>query len=255
MKSIDLNADCGESFGAWTLGWDSELLPLISSANVACGLHAGDPVVMERTVDLARRLGVSVGAHPGYPDLQGFGRRKLQMGPEEVYAFLIYQGGALLGFCRAAGIPMAHLKAHGALYNAAATDLGLAEVIARAVRALDPDLILLAQSGSAMVQAGRSLGLRVAEEAFADRAYDRHGNLVPRSEPGAVLHDPQEIARRALRLVQEGMVEAITGEQVSLEAQSICLHGDNPQALAIVLALRQALTEAGVAIRPLPELV
>ncbi len=228
---------------------------MLSSVNVACGLHAGDPTVMERTVNLAKRLGVSVGAHPGYPDLQGFGRRKLQMGAEEVYAFLIYQGGALLGFCRAAGVPMVHLKAHGALYNAAATDLGLAEAIARATRALDPDLILLAQSGSAMVQAGRSLGLRVAEEAFADRAYDRHGNLTPRSQPGAVLHDPQEVVRQVLRLVQDGEVESITGERTSLAAQSICLHGDNPQALAIALALRQALTEAGVAIRPLPELV
>ena len=228
---------------------------MLSSVNVACGLHAGDPTVMERTVNLAKRLGVSVGAHPGYPDLQGFGRRKLQMGAEEVYAFLIYQGGALLGFCRAAGVPMVHLKAHGALYNAAATDLGLAEAIARATRALDPDLILLAQSGSAMVQAGRSLGLRVAEEAFADRAYDRHGSLTPRSQPGAVLHDPQEVVRQVLRLVQDGEVESITGERTSLAAQSICLHGDNPQALAIALALRQALTEAGVAIRPLPELV
>lgn len=250
-----MNADCGESFGSWTLGGDTELLPLLSSVNVACGMHAGDPTVMERTVSLAKRLGVSVGAHPGYPDLQGFGRRKLQMGAEEVYALLIYQGGALLGFCRAAGIPLAHLKAHGALYNAAATDLGLAEAISRATRALDPDLILLAQSGSAMVHAGRSLGLRVAEEAFADRAYDRHGNLVPRSQPGAVLHDPQEIVRRVLRLVQEGEVETITGECIPLTAQSICLHGDNPQALAIAQALRQALAEAGVAVRPLPELV
>jgi len=218
-------------------------------------MHAGDPTVMERTVNLTKRLGVSVGAHPGYPDLQGFGRRKLQMGAEEVYAFLIYQGGALLGFCRAAGVPMVHLKTHGALYNAATTDLVLAEAIARATHALDPDLILLAQSGSAMVQAGHSLGLRVAEEAFADRAYDRHGNLVPRNQPGAVLHDPQEVVRRVLRLVQDGEMESITGERVPLAAHSICLHGDNPQALAIALALRQALTEAGVAIRPLPELV
>jgi UPF0271 protein len=255
LQKIDLNADCGESFGAWTLGRDDELLALVSSANVACGMHAGDPRVMEETVGLCRRLGVAIGAHPGYPDLQGFGRRALSLSPEEVRAFVLYQVGALAAFCRANEMPLVHLKAHGALYNAAARDPALARAIAGAAWAFNPRTILLAQSGSAMVEAGREIGLRVAEEAFADRAYDSQGQLLPRNQPDAVLHDPEVIARRVLQIVLEGEVTAASGERVHLAADSVCLHGDNPSALEAARAVRQALEKAGVAVCSLTELV
>ncbi|MDI3316927.1 MAG: 5-oxoprolinase subunit PxpA [Bacillota bacterium] len=247
---IDLNADLGESFGPWKMGEDDELLRRITSANVACGFHASDPVTMARTVRAAARLGVAVGAHPGYPDLVGFGRRDLEMSPEEVEASLLYQIGALRAFCEAEGVPLHHVKPHGAMYNRAARDPRLAEAIARAVRRLDPSLILYAQPGGELARAGREAGLRVALEAFADRGYLPDGRLQPRAQPGAVLHDPDEVASRALRIVRDGRVTAVSGEEVELQAETLCVHGDNPEAVRLVDALRQRLEAAGVEIAP-----
>ncbi|MCL6522251.1 MAG: LamB/YcsF family protein [Firmicutes bacterium] len=247
---IDLNADMGESFGPWRMGVDEELLGRVSSANVACGFHASDPLTMARTVRAAVRLGVAVGAHPGYPDLVGFGRREMEMSPEEAEAVVVYQIGALAAFCAAEGAELHHVKPHGAMYNRAARDRSLAEAIARAVRRVDPRLILYAQPGSELARAGEAAGLRVALEAFADRGYLADGRLQPRSQPGAVLRDPEQVAERALRIVREGRVTAVTGEEVELRAETICLHGDNPEAVRLAEAVRRRLEAEGVEIAP-----
>ncbi|MDI3297942.1 MAG: 5-oxoprolinase subunit PxpA [Bacillota bacterium] len=247
---IDLNADLGEGFGVWRMGEDEALLARITSANVACGFHASDPVTMARTVRAAARLGVAVGAHPGYPDLVGFGRRDLEMSPEEAEAAVIYQIGALRAFCEAEGVPLHHVKPHGAMYNRAARDRRLAEAIARAVRRVDPRLILYAQPGGELARAGEEAGLRVALEAFADRAYLPDGRLQPRSQPGAVFHDPEEVAERALSIVRDGRIASVTGEEVELRAETLCLHGDNPEAIRLAEAVRRRLEAAGVEIAP-----
>lgn len=251
QRSVDLNADMGESFGAYTIGLDGELIKYISSANIACGLHAGDPLVMERTVALAAAHGVAVGAHPGYPDLQGFGRREINLSPAEVKAYVMYQVGALMAFARAAGVKLTHVKPHGALYNTAARDPRIAAAVVEAVKAVDEGLVLLALAGSEMVKAARAAGLAVAQEVFADRAYYADGTLVPRGVPGAVIHDPAVAIPRAVRMVTEGRVVAITGEEVAVWADSICVHGDNPQAVEFARRLREALVAAGVQIKPL----
>jgi UPF0271 protein len=235
---IDLNADVGESYGAWSLGEDEALIPLVSSVNVAAGLHAGDPVVLGRTVALAAAHGVAVGAHPGYPDLAGFGRREMALSPAEIEASVLYQVGAVAAFTRAAGIELRHVKAHGALYNRAARDEGAARAIARAVRRFDASLVLVGLAGSAMIAAGREAGLAVAEEAFADRAYEADGTLRSRDLPGAVLDDPAAAAAQALAIVN-GIVRADT----------ICIHGDRPGAAARARAVRAALLAAGTEIR------
>jgi len=247
---IDLNADMGESFGAYTLGLDAEVLESISSANVACGFHAGDPQVMRRTVALAQAKGVAVGAHPGYPDLVGFGRREMQCAPDAVTQFVLYQIAALGGFCRAEGVAMHHVKPHGALYNQAAQDAALARAIVAGIKAYDPQLILFALPGSQLAAAGLEAGLSVALEGFADRAYNADGSLRSRRLPGAVLHDPTEIVARVLRLVQTGRLECADGQEISLPVQTICVHGDNPQAAAIARTLRAELLRAGVSIAP-----
>lgn len=252
---MDLNADVGESFGTYKLGMDENVMKYISSANIACGMHAGDPLVMRDTISLAVKYGVSVGAHPGYPDLQGFGRRNMVMSPAEVKAYVIYQVGALIAFAGAAGVKVAHVKPHGAMYNMAAKDPALSMAVAEAIKAVDPELILLALAGSEMVKAAQSVGLKVAQEVFADRAYNPDSTLVRRGQPGAVIHDPEAAIPRVVRMVTEGKVQAITGEDIPIRADSICVHGDNPEAIELVKRIRSALEDAGVAIRPLVEVV
>ena len=255
MYKVDLNSDLGESFGAYTIGMDAEILRFVSSANVACGYHAGDPLVMEETVKKAKEAGVAVGSHPGYPDLMGFGRRNMVCSPAEAKAYVKYQLGALLAFTKAQGLKLQHCKPHGALYNMAARDKALALAIAEAIREVDEQIILLGLANSEMIEAGRELGLKVASEVFADRAYQADGTLVPRSKPGAVIHDTEEAIARTVRMVKEGKVTAITGEEVPLSADSICVHGDNPSALAFVESIRARLEAEGVSIVPISEIV
>ena len=255
MARIDLNSDVGESYGVYRLGDDAAIFDHVTSANIACGFHAGDPQVMDATVRLAVARGVAVGAHPGYPDLMGFGRREMQLSPEEVEACVLYQVGALAGFARAHGVDLQHVKPHGALYNVAARDPRTALAIARAVARFSKDLVLVGLAGSALVAAGREMGLPVAEEVFADRRYEPDGSLRSRRLPDAVLHDPQQAAAQALRLAQEGAVVASTGEVVRVRADTICLHGDTPGAVAIAQAVAAALRAAGVELVPVGALV
>jgi UPF0271 protein len=249
LKQVDLNCDMGESFGAYTIGADQEVFPHITSANVACGFHGGDPAVMRRTVERAHALGVAVGAHPGLPDLAGFGRRNIDVSADEARDLVIYQVGALLGFARAVGVELQHVKPHGALYNMAAATPKLAEAIAGAVRAVDPGLVLFGLAGSHLVQAGEAAGLRVASEAFADRNYHRDGSLVSRKRSDAMVTDAGEAARRAVRMVDEGRVRTVEGDDIPLRADTICIHGDGPHAAEFARRLRGTLDGAGVAVR------
>lgn len=246
MPSIDLNCDLGESFGAYTIGMDAQVIPYVTSANVACGFHAGDAVVMERTVALCKASGAAVGAHPGLPDLQGFGRRVMKISPAEAGAFVTYQVGALKAFCDAAGVPLHHVKPHGALYNMAGRDRELADAIARAVQSAAPGAVLLALSGSEMVRAAQAIGLPVASEVFADRGYRPDGSLVPRGTPGAMIEDEDEAIARVIRMVKEGKVRACDGTDIALRADSVCVHGDGPKALAFVRKISAALKASGV---------
>jgi len=244
---IDLNCDLGESFGRYVLGEDAEIMKLITSANIACGFHAGDPKVMAQTVLLAKQNGVAVGVHPGFPDLQGFGRRKMDLSLQEIVDIITYQMGALDAFARVSGLKLAHVKPHGALYNLASKDAALANAIAQAIAAYNPALILVGLAGSALTQAGRDSGLRIAREGFPDRAYLPDGNLMPRNQPGAVLQEPDEIAGNALRLVREGI--KLEGETIRMD--TLCLHGDSPGALRNAQAVRFVLEAEGVNIRSL----
>lgn len=248
MKRVDLNCDMGESFGAWHLGMDEEILKEITSANVACGFHASDPDMMHKTVEMATRAGVAVGAHPGYPDLVGFGRRPMALSPSEVYTSVLYQIGALDGFCRAAGCTMQHVKPHGAMYNTAAKDPDIANAIVRAIRDFRKDLILFAPAGSQMAVEAEREGLRVAYEVFADRAYEEDGSLVSRRKPGAMITDEELAVKRVIRMVKEGKVEAITGKDIEIQADSICVHGDGPKALAFAGKIREALKKEQIEI-------
>ena len=255
MYKVDLNSDLGESFGAYTIGLDSQVIPYVSSANVACGYHAGDPLVMDQTVAAAKAAGVAVGAHPGYPDLMGFGRRNMVCSPKEVKAYIQYQLGALMAFTAAHGVKLQHCKPHGALYNMAAKDMELSLAIAEGIAEVDKDIILMGLAGSKLLEAGRKAGLRVASEVFADRAYQADGSLVPRKQPGAVIHDKDQAIARTVRMVTQGKVTAVTGEEVSIQAHSICVHGDNPSAVEFVKNIRAALTAQGVEIVPLAQIV
>ena len=248
MPSIDLNCDLGESFGAYTIGMDAQVIPYVTSANVACGFHAGDAVVMERTVALCKASGAAVGAHPGLPDLQGFGRRVMKISPAEAGAFVTYQVGALKAFCDAAGVPLHHVKPHGALYNMAGRDRELADAIARAVQSAAPGAVLLALSGSEMVRAAQAIGLPVASEVFADRGYRPDGSLVPRGTPGAMIEDEDEAIARVIRMVKEGKVKASDGTDIAIRADSVCVHGDGPKALTFVQKISAALLAAGTAV-------
>jgi UPF0271 protein len=248
---IDLNSDVGESFGPWTMGADADVMRSITSANVACGYHAGDPAVMRATVRLARDAGVAVGAHPGFHDLAGFGRREIRMSPADVEGMVLYQIGALAAIAAAEGVRLAHVKAHGALYNMAARDRALADAIARAVRAFDRSLILFGLPGSELLRAGEGAGLQVASEGFADRAYDGDGSLAPRSEAGSVITDSVELVRRSLLMLREGRVVARDGTELSVRVDTLCTHGDTPGAGELTRALREGLRREGVTVAPL----
>jgi UPF0271 protein len=247
--AVDLNCDMGESFGAWKMGSDAVVLEHVSSANIACGFHAGDPVVMHRTVQAAFEHGVAVGAHPSLPDLQGFGRRAMLVTPNEAYDLVLYQMGALAAFCRALGGRLSHVKAHGALYNMAAKDAELAAAIAQAVRDFDPGLVLFGLAGSELIRAGAGAGLKVANEVFADRSYQRDGMLTPRNRPNAMVGDVNAALAQVERMVREGTVRAVDGTDVKIEADTICIHGDEPGAAEFARELRALLARLGVAVR------
>jgi UPF0271 protein len=255
MREVDLNSDLGESFGPYRIGDDEAMLGLITSANVACGFHGGDPLVMHRTATRALEGSVDLGAHPGFNDLWGFGRRKIVGdSPADIEKMLIYQIAALQGMARAVGHRVTHVKLHGALATLAFEDRGLADALARAMRALDRDLILVSAPHNEIEWAARSAGIRVACEVFADRLYGDNGLLLPRSEPGAVIHDPVVAAAQALRMVDEQAIWTVGGRKVALPVHTICVHGDNPQGVAIATAVRAALEGAGVRLRPISEL-
>ena len=251
MYKVDLNSDLGESFGAYTIGLDNEVIAHVSSVNVACGYHAGDPLVMEKTVAAAKAAGVAVGAHPGFPDLMGFGRRNMVVSPKEVKAYVKYQLGALMAFAAAEGIRLQHCKPHGALYNMAAKDEKLARAVVEGICEVDDRLILLALSGSEMLLAAEKAGLRAASEVFADRGYQSDGTLVPRTQPGAMITDETLAIERVVRMVTEGIVTAVDGTDIPLRADSICVHGDGEKALLFVRRIRAALEAKGVALRAL----
>lgn len=248
---IDLNCDLGESFGNYTLGMDAEVIPYVSSVNVACGYHAGDPCVMEKTIRLAAEAGVGIGAHPGLPDLMGFGRRMMKISPAEARAYMLYQLGALGAFCKAKGVKMAHVKPHGALYNMAAKDAALAEAVVGAIRDYDDSLILLALANSGMTKAAERMGLAYANEVFADRAYEPDGTLVARTKPGAMIEDEDQAIVRVIRMVKEGKVTAIDGSEVTIQADSVCVHGDGAKALLFVKKIREALLQENIDVKGL----
>lgn len=253
MYKVDLNSDLGESFGRYTIGSDDRIIPLITSANIACGFHASDPVVMMKTVNMVKEAGTGAGAHPGYPDLMGFGRRNMNISHEEAKAYTLYQISALGGMCKAAGVKLSHVKPHGAMYNMAGKDYELSKAICEAIKEYDPSLIVMGLAGSQMVKAARDMGLKTAEEVFADRAYEEDGSLVARSKPGAMIEDEDEAIARVVRMVKEGKVQAITGKDIDIKADSVCVHGDGEKALLFVEKIRKALTDEGIEICPLEE--
>lgn len=255
MKKIDLNCDLGESFGNYKIGLDEEVIRHISSANVACGFHASDPLVMQKTVALAKENGVCIGAHPGFPDLVGFGRRNMSVSPSEAKALVQYQIGALDAFCKAAGVKLCHVKPHGALYNMAGKDEILAQAVCEGIFEYDSNLILLGLSGSIMIEAGKKIGLRTANEVFADRAYEDDGSLVARSKPGAVITDENLAVSRVVEMVKNGRVTSITGNEIEIKADSICLHGDGVKAVEFAKRIKEELLKNDVEIVPLRELV
>ena len=249
MPTIDLNSDLGESFGQWRMGDDAAMLDIVTSANVACGFHAGDPAGILRTLKAAAAKGVTIGAHVAYPDLVGFGRRNMDIASDELTADVIYQIGALQALAHAAGTSVRYVKPHGALYNTIAHDTRQALAVIEAIRAIDQSLVLVALAGSPLIELARREGLTCIAEAFADRAYTPQGTLVSRRETGAVLHDAEQVAQRMLRLVQSGEVEAIDGSLTRIEADSICVHGDSPGAIQMAREVRQLLEQSGVALQ------
>lgn len=250
MPRIDINCDLGESFGRWELGEDAAVMPHISSANIACGGHAGDAVVMRRTLMLAEQHGVSCGAHPGFADLGGFGRREIPITPTEAADLVLLQIGALDAIARTQGIRLRHVKAHGALYNMAARELPLGEAIAHAIAAFDKRLVFFGLAGSPMLDAGRRAGLTVAAEGFADRAYEPDGSLTPRSLPGSVIHEVEVVVARACRMARESRVTARNGTDIPLKVDTICVHGDTPGAAHLARSLREGLRREGIDVRP-----
>ena len=248
---IDLNSDLGESFGPWPMGQDAALMDSISSANVACGFHAGDPGAMRATIALAREKAVAIGAHPGFQDLVGFGRREMKASPGEVEDLVLYQVAALAGMAAAQGVKLQHVKAHGALYNMACRDRALAEAIAKAVASFDRSLVLFGLPQSELLRAGEAAGLKTAAEVFADRAYDPDGSLTSRSKPGSVIHDTTAVVQRAIRMVKDQVVVAVDGSTIQLQAETICLHGDTPGAAEHARAVRRGLEAAGIQVKAL----
>lgn len=250
MTTIDLNSDLGEGYGAWTAGDDRAVLDLVSSANIACGAHAGDPTIMLATARAAVAQGVAIGAHVAYRDLAGFGRRPVHVTPDELHADVVHQIGAMAAAATVAGGRVTYVKPHGALYNTACADPVQAEAVVRAVADVDPSLAVLALPGSELLAAAERHGLRPVAEAFADRAYEPDGSLVARSRPGAVLHDPDEVAARVLRMVTDGTATAVDGSEVRVAAESVCVHGDSPGAVAMARAIRELLSAEGVELTP-----
>lgn len=247
---IDINCDLGETDPATGPGNDEAVMPFISSASIACGFHAGDPLTIERTIRSAMRHVVNIGAHPGYPDRQNFGRKAMKMNHDELRAMILYQAGAVMAMAAAAGARMRHVKPHGALYNTAATDYDMSMNIVRAVKDLDSSLVLVGQSGSQLIRAARNAGLACASEVFADRAYNDDGTLVARSVEGAVLHDTELMIRRVIRMIREKVVETFSGKLIPIEAETVCIHGDNETAVEFVRKLAEALKAEGISIRP-----
>jgi UPF0271 protein len=245
MKTIDLNCDMGESYGAWKMGDDAGIMPLITSANIACGFHGGDPATIRKTVRLALDNGVAIGAHPSLPDLQGFGRRAMKISPQEMYDLVVYQAGAVAAFARAAGSQLHHVKCHGALYNMAATDEGLSEAMARAAKDLG-GVMLYVLSNSRNYEKAKSLGVPVAAEVFADRGYSDDGTLAPRDKPGGMIEDAKKSVRQALAMIEEGFVTSLSGKRVPVAADTLCLHGDQPGAVTFAKELRKAFAEKGI---------
>ncbi|PLT33752.1 LamB/YcsF family protein [Bacillus sp. V5-8f] len=248
MHKVDINCDMGEGFGAYTLGKDEEILDFITSANIACGFHAGDPATMRKTVNLALEKKVGIGAHPGLQDLLGFGRRDMKISPQEAFDLTVYQIGALHGFVRAEGGRMQHVKPHGALYNMAAKSSALAEAIAEAVYKVDPELVLYGLAGSELVIAGKKIGLRTANEVFSDRTYQADGTLTPRSDANALIHNREAAISQVIRMVKECNVIAVQGVDISIDADTICIHGDGEHALDFAKYINKALTDAGITI-------
>ncbi|HUL22858.1 MAG TPA: 5-oxoprolinase subunit PxpA [Thermodesulfobacteriota bacterium] len=255
---MDMNSDVGESFGVYRLGLDDGVIPHVTSANIACGFHAGDPGVMRKTVALAKQHGVEVGAHPGFPDLLGFGRRNVDASLEEIQDYVIYQIGALMAFAQSQGLKLQHVKAHGSLYNMAVANFRIWEAMAEAVAKVDRDLILVVLASlkeESLRDIGKRHGIRIAFEAFPDRAYSKDGTLVSRKETGAVIHDHEIVAKRGLKMALEGRVVALDGTEIELRADTLCVHGDNPAAVEMVKRIRQKLEDAGVAVTPMKNFV
>ena len=255
MYRVDLNSDLGESFGRYTIGMDDKVIPLITSANVACGYHASDPVVMSKTIKMAKEAGIRVGAHPGFPDLMGFGRRNMNISPAEAKAYTIYQVGALDAFCKVNGVKMQHVKPHGAFYNMAAKDPVLAKAICEGIAEYYSSLIVMALCGGELLKAAREMGLRAASEVFADRAYEEDGSLVDRRKEGAMVTDENLAISRVIRMVKEQKVTAITGKDIPITADSICVHGDGVKALTFVEKIREAFVKEGIQICSLDEVI
>ena len=250
MFSIDLNCDMGESFGAWRMGSDVELMDYVSSVNIACGFHAGDAGVIRKTVEAAIEKNVSIGAHPSFPDLQGFGRREMKMPAREIFDIVLYQISAVKGICEALGAKLRHVKPHGALYNQAAKDASIARAIAEAVRAIDAKLIFYGLSGSFLISEAEKIGLKTASEVFADRTYQTDGSLTPRGEPDALIDDAEKSVAQVLQMIQTQSVTAIGGEIVAIKAETVCIHGDGANALEFAETINARLTENGVSIKP-----
>jgi UPF0271 protein len=249
MFRIDLNCDMGESFGAYKMGEDEEILKFITSANIACGFHAGDPSTMRQTVKLALQNGVAIGAHPGLPDLAGFGRRNMDISPQEAFDMVVYQIGALYGFVKAEGGKLQHVKPHGALYNMAAKSRELSEAIAQAVYKIDSELILFGLSGSELVKAGERIGLQTASEVFSDRTYQQDGSLTPRRKRDALITDDQRAIEQVIRMVKEGTVKSQQGAEIPIQADTVCIHGDGPHALLFARQIRQSLADSGITVK------
>ncbi len=249
MLSVDLNCDMGESFGAWQMGRDAELMDYVSSVNVACGFHAGDASVIRKTVETAIKKNIAIGAHPSFPDLQGFGRREMKMSAQEIFDIVLYQISALKGICEAFGAKLHHVKPHGALYNQAAKDAKLAEAIARAVKAADENLILYGLSNSFLISEAERINLKTASEVFADRTYQIDGTLTPRTEPNALIRDTEQAVSQVLQMIREQSVIAATGKKVSLKSETVCIHGDGENALEFAAAIHRKLTEKGISIQ------
>jgi 5-oxoprolinase (ATP-hydrolysing) subunit A len=248
MLKVDMNSDLGESFGAWKMGQDDKVLPLLTSANIACGFHAGDPNVMKNTVRLALDSGAALGVHPGMPDLVGFGRRKLDISPDDAYSIVVYQIGALAAFATAVGSTLQHVKPHGSLYNMAAKDAKLAEAIAQAIYDVDKSLILFALAGSESITAAKKIGVRTASEVFADRSYQEDGSLTPRSKAGAMITDENASIKQVLSMIIEHNVTTLSGKVIPVKADTLCIHGDGEKALLFAQKIRKALLENGVEI-------